>query len=70
MEVDLKAFISYRRHDSFMQSPADVTKPDFGFLDKLTAALSDAGFANVFVDRSAVKPGNNYESRIYQAIAD
>jgi hypothetical protein len=69
MERSLKAFVSYRRHDTFMQ-PEIGGKPNFAFIDKLSEALSVAGFTNVFIDKTAVKAGDHYESQIHRAIAD
>ena len=69
MDRILKAFISYRRHDSFIQAD-NAAALDFAFIDKLAEALKKAGFQYVFVDRGAIKGGYNYDSTIHQAIVD
>jgi hypothetical protein len=53
-----------------MQSETGGSELDFAFIDKLSRALLAAGFTSVFVDKTAVKPGDHYESRIHQAVAD
>jgi TIR domain len=65
----MKAFISYRRNDAFMGTESGG-RPDFAFIDKLASALTLAGFTEVFVDKTAVRTGDHFESRIHQAITD
>ena len=50
----LKAFICYRREDSYI--PVDDGAPDFAFIDSLAGALKTAGFYDVFVDTGAITP--------------
>jgi hypothetical protein len=70
MGQDLKAFISYRRHDAFMLTQAGVSQPNYAFLDKVEAALKQVGFKDTFVDKSAIQAGEQYESKIHQNVSD
>lgn len=64
MQRNLRAFISYRRQDTFLHRGVDE------FITKLIASLKQAGFSDVFLDETGIKPGTNFEGRIYQAILD
>jgi hypothetical protein len=70
MGQELKAFISYRRHDAFMLPQGGVSQPNFGFLDRVEAALKQVGFKDTFVDKSKIQAGEHYESQIHQNISD
>jgi hypothetical protein len=65
----LKAFISYRREDSYIPR-RDGGEPDFAFIHALAGALKTAGFDEIFVDTGAITPGENYESKIFRAVSD
>jgi TIR domain len=71
MEQSFRAFISYRRHDSFIKAGPDSV-PDLQVIRNVEAALRDVGFTEVFVDTNphSIEAGDNFEARIYQAIAD
>src|SRR5689334_1770653 len=68
MSHPLRAFISYRRADSFIHMPAGA---DLDFFTKLKAALVAEGFTEVFHDLDptvGILPGQNFASRIYDEI--
>jgi len=69
MTRPLRAFVSYRRDDSFMRS-GETGATDAGFVDRLKAALADLGFADVFIDTADIKAGDHFEGRIHRAIAN
>jgi hypothetical protein len=48
--------------------PTAEGKLDFTFIDKLVSALRLAGFQEVFVDKSGIKAGDNYETQIRRKI--
>lgn len=59
------AFISYRRHDSFVtDAKAPATTP---FLQALLAALDDLGF-NAFIDFEAIEYGDQFDEKILREI--
>lgn len=65
----LKAFISYRREDSYILKRGDGEQ-DLAFIHKLEGALKTVGFDDVFVDTGAIAPGENYENKIFRAVSD
>lgn len=65
---NLRAFISYRRADSFITTD-EQGKPDLVLLERIRAALQKVGFSDVFIDlRGGIGSGTHYEGRIYRAI--
>src|ERR1700761_5999687 len=64
----LRAFVSYRRRDAFMQGTLPG-QPN-SFIEQLKAALALLKFEAVFVDTTEIKAGDLFEGRIYKAIAN
>jgi len=72
MSSDLRAFVSYRRQDSFMRRQ-DTGQPDDAFIKALHTALARAGFEHVFVDTDeldGIHTAEDFESRIHSEIVD
>jgi hypothetical protein len=65
----LKAFISYRREDGYVQVAEDG-KPGNSFILDLKAALLKAGFEAVFVDIEAMEGGDEFTDRIREEIKE
>ena len=61
----LRAFVSYRRQDEFMQGPNSGA-----FIEQLQRALRHLGFSDIFIDTADIKAGDHFEGRIHRAIAD
>jgi TIR domain len=62
-----RAFISYRRNDSYIRGP-DPNRPTF--ITQLAAALRQLGCSEVFVDTSEIQAGDYFEDRIHKAISN
>jgi hypothetical protein len=65
----LKAFISYRREDAYVQIAEDG-KPGNSFILDLKAALLRTGFEEVFVDIEAMEGGDEFTDRIREEIKE
>jgi hypothetical protein len=69
MARGLRAFVSYRRRDAFMQGSIPGKLNTF-FIEQLKLALNRLGFKAVFVDTTEIKAGDYFEGRIYKAISN
>lgn len=67
MTRPLRAFISYRRSDTFVLAASATATT---FIERLTAALRQLGFSEVFVDTEEPMTGEEFEGRIHRAISN